>query len=188
VLGILPGIVGTIQATEAIKLVLGRGESLVGRLLLLDALAMSFRELKLRKDPGCALCGESPTIRELVDYEQLCGAASPDGGGETGLDIDPTVLKERFDRGDALVLVDVRTSSEWAVGRLDGARHIPLRDLPRRVGELGQDEEIVVCCKRGVLSARAAEFLREQGFARVLNMAGGLKRWAAEIDPSLTVI
>jgi adenylyltransferase/sulfurtransferase len=199
VLGILPGVIGAIQATEAIKLVLDRGTSLIGRLLLFDALAMEFREMALHKDPACPLCGTNPTIRGLIDYEAFCGVAgvtngdprgtgagSPAGEGEeTELETTPRDLKARLDRGDRLVLVDVRTAHEWSIGRIEGAVHIPLPELSARWKELSRDAEIVTICHVGIRSAHAAEFLRSMGFRRVLNLAGGLRRWGREVDPNL---
>ncbi len=171
VLGVLPGIVGSIQAAEAIKILLGRGNLLVGRLLLFDALEMRFRELKLRRDPRCPLCGDNPTIRELVDYEEFCGL----GRGEAaGPEITARELKERLDAGAPLTLVDVRTPQEWEICRLEGARLIPVSELPARMAELDSTKEIVAYCKVGLRSAQAAAVLRAAGF-NARNLQGGLE-------------
>jgi adenylyltransferase/sulfurtransferase len=187
VLGILPGIIGTLQATEAIKLILRRGEPLVGRLVLFDALEMRFRELRVRRDPECPICGDRPVLDRLIDYEAFCGA-SPRGEPEvagSGREISPASLKKRLDRGDDLVLLDVREPLEWELCRLEAARHVPMRELPGRLDELDASRETVVYCKTGVRSTRVADYLRRHGFTRVLNLAGGLDAWAAEIDPEL---
>ena len=186
VLGVLPGVVGTIQATEAIKLILGIGEPLVGRLLLYDALAMQFRQLKLRRDPACPICGDHPTVRELIDYDQFCGVNA--AGTETGI---PTTtvetLKSRMDRGDRIFILDVREVSEHQICRLPGATLIPLGELPRRLAELPSGTEapdIVVHCKVGGRSARAVRQLIDRGFTRVENLEGGILAWIDRIDPS----
>ena len=188
VLGVLPGIVGCIQASETIKVLLGVGEPLIGRLLLFDALSMRFRELRLRKNPQCVLCGPEPSIRTLIDYEEFCGvrppaqaAASAAAAGE----ITPIQLKERLDRGDPLFVLDVREPAEWQICRLDGATLIPLRELPRRAAEVPREREIVVHCKLGGRSAKAAEILRQLGYERVLNLKGGIAAWAQTVDPSM---
>jgi adenylyltransferase/sulfurtransferase len=191
VMGVLPGIVGSIQATEALKLVLGEGETLVGRLLLFDALRMRFREMRLRRDPACPACGDHPTIHELIDYERFCGVAEAEpelAMQEGGVpEITPTELKERLDRGDRVTVVDVREPWEWEIGNLGahGARLIPLNDLPSRMDELNPEDEIVMQCRSGARSARAAEFLLGQGFAKVSNLEGGILRWSDEVDPSI---
>lgn len=190
VLGVLPGIVGSIQAMEAVKLVLGLGEGLAGRLLLFDALRMRFREMRLRRDPDCPLCGDRPTIRELVDYERFCGMTSPHperAMTDTVPEITPAELKERLDRGDRLTIIDVREPHEWEIGNLaaHGARLIPLGELPERVGEIDADEEIVLQCRSGARSAKALEFLRRHGYERLLNLQGGILRWSDEVDPSI---
>jgi adenylyltransferase/sulfurtransferase len=185
VLGVLPGIVGTIQAMETVKLLLGTGEPLIGRLLLFDALGMSFRELRLRKDPNCAVCGPQPRVTRLIDYEEFCGVR-----GETqedkvrSGDIAPVDLKARLDQGDDVLIVDVREPHEWEINRIEGARLVPLGTLPEHLGELPHDRDIVVHCKGGGRSKRAAEFLRSQGFDRVLNLAGGINGWIDSVDPS----
>jgi molybdopterin/thiamine biosynthesis adenylyltransferase/rhodanese-related sulfurtransferase len=186
VLGILPGIIGTIQAAEVIKLILRTGDTLVGRLLLLDALTMRFRELKLRKDPECPLCGAHPTIRTLIDYEQFCG--SPIGQETSELPeqvIEPALLKDLLDRRAPVLLLDVRNPDEWSICSLPGATLIPLPQLPARLQELDPQAEIVVYCKLGGRSADAAGFLRQSGFGRVRNLRGGIDAWAREVDSSL---
>jgi len=186
VLGVLPGTIGAIQATETVKLILGVGEPLVGRLLLYDALAMRFRELKLRKNPDCPVCGPNPTIRSLIDYHEFCGV--PRQEGETGpgdSEIDPLEVKAKMDRGDRFVLLDVREPHELQICRLPGATSIPLGELPRRVHELDTADEIITVCKMGQRSARAASFLRQAGFRKVRNMRGGTNLWAQKVDPTL---
>jgi molybdopterin/thiamine biosynthesis adenylyltransferase/rhodanese-related sulfurtransferase/molybdopterin converting factor small subunit len=192
VLGVLPGVVGTIQAMETIKLILGIGEPLVGRFLIFDALRMKFRELKLRKDPDCPVCGTHPTVTQLIDYEQFCGIhpAAPEpvpvtnasSGNPT--EITSVELKERLERGDALKIVDVREPNEYQINRIPGSTLIPLGEVPKRYGELDPDEEIVVHCKMGGRSAKAAAFLRSVGFKNVLNLKGGILDWIDRVDPS----
>src|SRR5881275_117507 len=176
VLGVLPGIVGTIQANEAIKLVLGVGEPLVGRLLYFDALKMKFREFNLRRDPECPVCGDSPTITEPIDYEQFCGVA-------TNL---PTIsvreLKQKLDAREPVQLVDVREPFEHEIASIDSARLIPLGELPDRLGELDRDRLTIVHCHSGMRSAQAVRLLRDAGFAKVFNLEGGIAKWSDEID------
>ena len=182
VLGVLPGIIGTIQATETLKLILGIGEALIGRFLVYDALKMRFRELKLPRDPDCPICGTMPTITELRECAAYCtpGAEDPALGAMTVGE-----LKARIDAGRAPVIVDVREASEAAICSLPGARLIPLGELPRRLDELDPATEIVVHCKSGGRSARAVSLLREKGFGRATNLTGGILRWIAEIDRSM---
>jgi adenylyltransferase/sulfurtransferase len=182
VLGVLPGVIGSIQATETLKLLLGQGETLVGRLLLYDALEMSFRELRLRKDPKCPICGEQPTIRELVDYEEFCGTA-PKAAESTSLSV--RELAERLKRGEDLVIVDVREAFELAIARFPGAIHVPLGQVPARMHELPRDRTLVLACHHGNRSQRALEFLRQQGFTRLQNLAGGIDSWSREVDDSV---
>ncbi|MGE5362461.1 MAG: molybdopterin-synthase adenylyltransferase MoeB [Bacteroidales bacterium] len=183
VLGVLPGFIGTIQATETLKLIIGAGTPLVGRLLVFDALAMRLREVRLPKDPDCPVCGSHPTVRELIDYEQFCGVQhNPAVPGEH--DITPCELKAWQDRGEAPVLLDVREPPEYAINRMPGAVLIPISDLPRRVDELDASRSTVVYCRVGERSARAVEFLRGLGFRDVRNLTGGFRRWIDEIDPS----
>jgi adenylyltransferase/sulfurtransferase len=192
VLGVLPGVVGTIQATEAIKLVIGAGDPLIGRLLLFDALQMRFRALKLQKDPECPVCGDHPTVTKLIDYEVFCGITPAVKAADKGrispeLEVGPDELKERLDRG-ALFLLDVREPREYDIARIDGSVLIPLGELPRRLNELpkGPDApDIVVYCKSGVRSAKAVNLMREHGFDRVQNLRGGILEWIAQVDPTL---
>jgi molybdopterin/thiamine biosynthesis adenylyltransferase/rhodanese-related sulfurtransferase/molybdopterin converting factor small subunit len=186
VLGILPGTVGLIQATETVKLILGIGEPLVGRLLLYDALAMRFRELKLRRNPECPMCGDHPTITKLIDYQQFCGMpnqvneAAPVEG-----EIDPVEVKAKIDRGDQFVLIDVREPHEYQICKIPYAKLIPLGDLPKRVNELNSADEIVAHCKSGTRSAKAVDFLKQAGFKKVRNMKGGILAWSDKVDPTV---
>jgi adenylyltransferase/sulfurtransferase len=188
VLGILPGMIGIVQATETVKLILGSGEPLVGRLLLYDALNMRFRELKLRKNPDCPVCGTHPTVTKLIDYQQFCGIphqeekpVSPTNEWE----IDAKELKAKMDRGDNFVLIDVREPHEYQICRIPGSKLIPLGEVPKRVNELNSADEIVVHCKMGGRSARAVEFLKQAGFKKVKNMKGGILAWSDQVDPSV---
>jgi adenylyltransferase/sulfurtransferase len=192
VLGVLPGVIGTIQATEAVKLIMGIGEPLIGRFLIYDALRMKFRELKLKKDPECPVCGTNPTVRELIDYEQFCGVApsAPEvttmaGATDSETETDVIQLKRRMDAKEDFYLLDVREPNEFQIGRIPGSTLIPLGEVPQRVAEIPRDKEIVVHCKSGARSARAAGFLRQQGFARVKNLKGGILAWSDQIDPSV---
>jgi molybdopterin/thiamine biosynthesis adenylyltransferase/rhodanese-related sulfurtransferase/molybdopterin converting factor small subunit len=181
VLGVLPGIIGSIQAIEAIKVLLGKGDTLVGRLLVFDALKMKFRELKLRKNPDCPICGTHPTIKELIDYEEFCGLNAPSEQVSEEFQISPEELKSKLD-GGSVVLLDVREPLEWEISRLEGAILMPVGQVPGRVNELSTADEIVVYCKSGVRSARVTNFLRELGFRKVKNLAGGIDEWADRID------
>lgn len=189
VLGVVPGIVGTIQALEAIKLILGLGDTLAGRLLIFDAARLRFRELKLKRDPECPICGDHPTISELIDYEQFCGLTTTEQNDNMASDSDISVLelKERLDKNEDLQIVDVREPHEWDIGNLgpQGARLIPLGELANRVGDIDPDREVVVYCRSGARSGRAAEYLRGQGFHHVRNLEGGILAWSDEIDPSI---
>ncbi|HLG18385.1 MAG TPA: molybdopterin-synthase adenylyltransferase MoeB [Bdellovibrionota bacterium] len=184
VLGILPGVIGTIQATETVKLILGRGESLIGRLLLYDALSMKFRELKLRKNLECPICSDRPTITKLIDYNEFCGIR-PDPVVEEAFEITPQELKTRIDRGDKFVLLDVREANEYSICHLEGAKLIPLREVPNRLNELNLGEEIIAYCKMGKRSQTAADQLRKAGFKKVMSLKGGINAWSNEIDPSV---
>jgi adenylyltransferase/sulfurtransferase len=186
VLGVLPGIVGSIQAMETIKLILGTGEPLVGRLLLFDALAMRFRELKLRKNPDCSLCGDHRTITKLIDYEEFCGIRGEEAPAMTdGIqEISATDLKARQDRGDKLFILDVREPHEYQICNLNG-KLIPLGELPRRVNELDSSVEMVVHCRSGKRSADAIHFLQTAGFKKLWNLKGGVLAWADEVDPRM---
>jgi len=195
VLGVLPGVIGVIQATEAIKLITGIGEPLIGRFMIYDALRMKFRELKLRKDPDCPVCGTHPTVTTLIDYEEFCGLrpsveaeaaelASAAAGAPPATEITVLELKARMDRGDKLVIVDVREPNEYQINRIPGSVLIPLGEIPRRYAELDQDAELVMQCKMGGRSAKAADYLRSVGFKRVLNLKGGILEWVDKVDPS----
>ena len=184
VLGVLPGIIGTIQATEAIKLALGQGRTLVGRFLVFDALAMTFRELKLRRDPDCPVCGTAPTIRQLRDYDEYCDGVRP--APEELENVTVEELKSRIDQKADFVLVDVREPNEAQICSIPGAQLIPLNQLPERYRELPQDRELIIHCRSGMRSARAAHFLKGRGYANVHNLEGGILAWIDRIDPTLT--
>ena len=188
VLGILPGLVGVIQATEAIKLILGKGESLVGRLLLVDALNMRFRELKLRKNPECPVCGANPTVTKLIDYQQFCGIM-PETKEEKTLkngipQLSVKELKRRRDAGEDVFVLDVREPYEYQIANIGGTL-IPQNDVPQRLAEIDRNREIVVQCRSGQRSQRIAEFLAQAGYQKVSNLAGGILAWADEIDPKM---
>jgi len=190
VLGVLPGVIGTIQATEAVKLIMGIGEPLIGRFLIYDALRMKFRELKLKKDPDCPVCGTHPTVTALIDYEQFCGvapAAEPvmTATQDNETEIDVRELKRKMDAKENFFLLDVREPNEYQIGRIPGSTLIPLGEVPQRYQEIPKDREVVVHCKMGARSAKAAAFLRQQGFASVKNLKGGILDWSDKIDPSV---
>ena len=188
VLGILPGVVGTIQATEAVKLIMGVGEPLIGRFLIYDALRMRFRELKLRKDPDCPVCGEHRTVTELIDYDQFCGIAPPaSAAADPPPSDDATVeqLKARLDEREEPFILDVREPQEYQICNIPGSTLIPLGDLPSRLHELEGRGEMIVHCKSGVRSAKAVKLLREAGFAQAKNLRGGILRWIDAVDPTL---
>ncbi|MEI6873161.1 MAG: ThiF family adenylyltransferase, partial [Verrucomicrobiota bacterium] len=188
VLGVLPGVIGVLQAIEAIKLIVGIGESLIGRLLHFDALKLKFREFKLRRDPKCPVCSENPSITELIDYEQFCGIPEAQAAeaeesmvpGVTALE-----LKAKFDSGERFVLVDVREPYEYDICSIPGAKLIPLGELPSRMSELDSADEIVLQCKTGMRSARALKLLQEAGFAKLWNMEGGIISWSETVDASV---
>jgi adenylyltransferase/sulfurtransferase len=184
VLGVLPGIIGSIQALETIKWIIGAGDSLVGRLVLFDALKLRFRELKLRKDPNCPICGDHPTIHELIDYQAFCGiGAEPD---YRGVEISVEEFqREREAKGDELVLVDVREPHEWEIAHIDGARLLPLSQLPDRLNELDGHAEIVTQCHHGARSLKALEILKGAGYGKVRSLAGGIDAWAEQIEPGM---
>ena len=186
VLGILPGLVGVMQATEVIKLILGIGDPLIGRLLLIDSLGMKFRELKLRKNPECPMCGTHPTITKLIDYNEFCGIRGEEKPvAETGIpEIQVEELKQRLDAGDDIFVLDVREPHEYQICNL-GGHLIPLGDLPNRVNELDTSREIVAHCKMGGRSAKAVQFLRQAGFTKVRNLTGGITAWADRVDPKM---
>ena len=185
VLGILPGLVGVMQATEVIKLILGAGDPLIGRLLLIDALGMKFRELKLRKNPDCPECGTHPTVTKLIDYNEFCGIRGEEKPVETGIpEMQVEELKRRLDAGDDLFVLDVREPHEYQICNI-GGHLIPLGDLPKRVNELDSSREIVAHCRSGVRSGKAVAFLQQAGFKKVHNLAGGILAWADKIDPKM---
>jgi adenylyltransferase/sulfurtransferase len=188
VLGILPGTIGLIQATEAVKLILGIGESLVGRLLLYDALGMHFRELKLRKNPECPICGDHRTITKLIDYHQFCGVPQQPAKQESKLtddEIEVTEVKEKLDRGDKFVLIDVREPHEYQICNIPAAKLIPLGEVGKRLGELDPEADIVIHCKSGMRSAKACGVLKAAGFKHVRNMKGGILAWSDRVDRSV---
>ncbi len=186
VLGVLPGIVGSIQAMETIKLILGRGDNLIGRLLLFDALGMKFRELKLRKNPACPMCGEHRTITQLIDYYEFCGVRGEEAPAPNVQvpEITPREMKSRLDHGDDLFILDVREPHEYQICNLKG-HLIPLGELPRRVHELDSSREIIAHCRSGKRSAEAVDFLRKAGFRKILNLKGGILAWSDEVDPTV---
>ncbi len=188
VLGILPGLVGVIQATEVIKLILGKGAPLIGRLLLVDALNMRFRELKLRKNPECPVCGENPTVKELIDYQHFCGIvpeSKEDKSLKNGIpQITVKELKRRIDAGEDVQLIDVREPYEFQIAQI-GGKLIPQNDVPKRLAEIDRDREVVVHCRSGARSQKIAEFLKQSGYANVVNLAGGILAWSDEIDPTV---
>jgi sulfur-carrier protein adenylyltransferase/sulfurtransferase len=190
VLGVLPGIIGVIQATETLKLIAGIGEPLIGRFLIYDALKMKFRELKLRKDPDCPVCGTHPTVTRLIDYEQFCGIRpEPDvaqvaGANVNDWEITAVELKKKLDAGETPLILDVREPNEYQINRIAGSTLIPLGELPRRYQELPRDREIIAQCKTGARSGRAQEFLKSVGFAKVKNLKGGIRDWIDQVDPS----
>ena len=184
VLGVLPGIIGSLQANEAIKLILGIGETLVGRLLIFDALSLRFREMRLKKSPDCPICSAAPKLTELIDYEAFCGidqtASEPDE-----INISVTQLRRRQEQGHRPLLLDVRTPREWQICRLDGAKLLPLNELTARWQELDPEQEMIVYCHHGHRSARAVDFLRRAGLPKVRNLTGGIDAWSKEVDPSV---
>jgi len=189
VLGILPGLIGCIQATEGVKLILGKGSTLIGRLLLYDALQMKFQEFKVRRNPKCPMCGDQPTVTKLIDYEQFCGlrgqetpAPSP---GDSQWETTVEELKRRLDKNDRIFILDVRNPEEFQICRIPGSTLLPLPELPRRFQELNPDQEIIIHCKSGMRSLKATNFLRQQGFQKVKNLKGGILAWAATIDPTM---
>jgi adenylyltransferase/sulfurtransferase len=189
VLGVLPGIIGVIQATEAIKVILGIGEPLIGRFMIYDALKMRFRELKLRKDPECPVCGTNPTVTKLIDYEQFCGMRPEPQTQTTGAtvnewEITPVELKKKLDAGETPFILDVREPNEYQINKITGSTLIPLGELPRRYQELPRDREIITQCKMGGRSAKAQDFLKSVGFSNVKNLRGGILEWIDKVDPS----
>ncbi len=188
VLGILPALVGSIQATETVKLLIGKGETLSGRLVLYDALNMKFRELKLRRNPECPVCGDHPTVRKLIDYEQFCGIPQQreEAVAQGGVpEITPTELKAKLDAGESIFVLDVREPHEYDICRIEGTTLIPLGQLPSRVNELNSADDIVIHCKSGMRSAKATDFLMKAGFRKVKNLKGGILAWSDQVDPSV---
>ena len=188
VLGVLPGIIGVMQAIEAIKLIIGIGDPLIGRLVNFDALKLRFREFKIRKDPNCPICGDHPTIHELIDYDQFCGIPQADAEAAKELDV-PTIsaaeLKTKIDRKDKFVLVDVREPYEYDICNISGSKLIPLGELPARLSELDSADEIVLHCKVGGRSAKALKILQDAGFRKLSNLQGGIQAWSENVDPSV---
>ena len=194
VFGVLPGLIGTLQATEAIKLLTGAGETLVGRLIVYDALHLKFQELKLKKDADCPVCGTRPTVRELIDYDEFCGVKTgkpadapfePVGAAELDFNISPVELKSRLDRGDRLFLLDVREPYEHQIAALAGSSLIPLGELTMRHGEVDPDDEIVAYCHLGIRSSNAVAYLRSLGYSKARNLVGGIDAWSLKVDPAL---
>jgi len=188
VLGVLPGVIGVMQAIEAIKLIIGIGDPLIGRLVSFDALKMRFREFKIRKDTSCPICGVNPTIHDLIDYDQFCGIPQADAEAEKEMDV-PTItapeLKAKMDRKEPFVLVDVREPYEYEICRIPGSKLIPVGELPARLSELDTADEIVLQCKSGARSARALHILQEAGFRKLANLQGGITAWADKVDPAV---
>jgi adenylyltransferase/sulfurtransferase len=186
VLGILPGVIGCIQATETVKLILGIGEPLIGRLLHYDALNMTFKTYKIRRDPKWPVGTPHPTVKGLIDYEQFCGVrGGPTPSAQAGREITPEQLKKRIDAGENLYVLDVRNPNEFQICRIPGTVLLPLPELPNRVAEVPKDREVVVHCKSGMRSAKAIEFLKGQGYTKLLNLTGGILGWAEKVDPGM---
>jgi adenylyltransferase/sulfurtransferase len=188
VLGVLPGIIGCLQANEAIKLIIGAGKPMIGRLALFDALEMKVRELKLRKSPDCPICGDNPSIHSLIDYHEFCGVPHPDEIKEEPLasdEISVSQLRDRFAAGTETVLIDVREPSEYQIARIGGSKLIPLGEIPVRYGEVPRDGDVVVHCKMGGRSRQAVDFLKTKGYTNVKNLSGGIDAWSRQIDPSV---
>ena len=180
VLGVLPGIIGTLQAAEAIKLITGAGEPLIGRMLLYDALTATFRSVRVPKNPSCKLCGPDPEIRDLVEYEEYCAPTN-------AMEITVRELFDRLQRGESPILLDVREPHEWTMGHLNNAKHIPMRQVPLQIDSLPKDSEIIVYCRSGARSANVQQYMLQNGFKKVKNLAGGLIAWSREVDPSMPV-
>jgi molybdopterin/thiamine biosynthesis adenylyltransferase/rhodanese-related sulfurtransferase len=185
VLGVLPGIIGSLQANEVIKLIVGAGDPLIGRLVLFDALKLKFRELKLRKSPDCPICSENPTQTGLIDYQQLCGIEPREDKVEHDFEMSVSELKQWLDEGRKFTLIDVRNPPEWEVCRIEGAKLIPMGEIPDRLDELNPEDVIVAHCHHGGRSAQVVQFLRQKGFPRAINLAGGIDAWSLEVDPSV---
>lgn len=188
VIGVLPGIVGLIQANEAIKLLLGKGDPLIGRLLLFDALAMKFRDVKLKRDPKCPVCGDTPSVTELIDYKEFCGVPNEaTNEGDNPLEISVAETKARLDNGDDFILIDVREAHEYEIAKIEGAILIPLSEFEDGIKKIDKSADIVVHCKMGGRSAQAQGWMLQNGFENVLNMTGGITSWSAEIDSDVPV-
>jgi sulfur-carrier protein adenylyltransferase/sulfurtransferase len=189
VLGILPGLIGVIQATEAVKLILGKGAPLIGRLVLYDALQMSFQEFRVRRNPRCPICGDHPTITKLIDYEQFCGMRGQESAAPAPMEQqwETTVeeVKARLNQREPVFILDVRNPEEYQICRLPGSTLIPLPELPHRLNELDSSREMIVHCKSGMRSLKAVQFLRQQGFHKIKNLKGGILAWADRVDPSM---
>ena len=185
VLGVLPGIVGKMQATEAIKLIVGMGESLSGKLLLIDALSMDFRKLNIKKNPDCKICGDNPELTELIDYEDFCGVTPQEEDSDEVSAITPVDLKARLDNGDNLVLLDIREEIETKICQIEGSVHIPMQEIPSRLSELDMHSDLIIYCKTGERSYAVANFLKKSGFSRVANLYGGTLAWSETVDPSM---
>ena len=185
VLGVLPGIIGSLQANEVIKLIVGAGDPLIGRLVLFDALKMKFRELKLRKSPDCPICSENPTQTELIDYQQFCGINPQEETVEHAFEMSVQELKRWMEEGRQMTLLDVRNPMEWEICRIEGAKLIPMGEIQDRLGELNPEDVIVAHCHHGSRSARVVHFLRQMGFSRAINLAGGIEAWSVEVDPKV---
>jgi len=186
VLGILPGLIGLIQATETVKIILGVGEPLIGRLLMVDALSMSFKEVRIRRDPDCPICGEHPTVTSLIDYNQFCGIPKQNSPQGPELELDPIELQAMRERHDPLTLIDVREPHEHAINQIPGAILIPLGELSARLGELDHAALTVVHCQSGMRSAKACEILRSNGFERVINLRGGILQWMKTVQETVS--
>ena len=190
VLGILPGVIGLIQSTEVIKLILSKGDSLIGRLLLFEAMPMKFRELKLKKDPDCPICGKNATIKELVDYDEFCGVGKSEEDArktDSGIEITTHELKKLIDEKSSFTLIDVREPHEYEICRIEGATLIPLATIANQMTGLDQTGEMITYCHAGIRSYKAAEFLKSMGFGKVRSLKGGIKAWSKDIDPSIPV-
>ena len=185
VLGVLPGIIGSLQANEVIKLIVGAGDPLIGRLVLFDALKLKFRELKLRKSPDCPVCSENPTQTGLIDYQQLCGIEPREETVEHAFEMTVAELKQWMEEGRQMTLIDVRNPIEWEICRIEGAKLIPMGEIQNRLGELNPEDIIVAHCHHGSRSAQVVSFLRHKGFSRAINLAGGIEAWSLEVDPSV---
>ena len=185
VLGMLCGTIGSLQTTEAVKLITGTGDPMIGRMLIYDALELKFKELRVRKDPECPVCGKNPTVTELIDYEAFCGVTDEIAQFASQLSVTPRELAQMRDRGDEIVLIDVREPHEWEIARIPGAQLIPMNDVPARISEIPQSGNVLVYCKVGARSAEVLKFLHQVGLTNTKHLAGGIESYAAQIDPSI---